>query len=220
MPSPSEPTGREREPIIHIVDDDEAVCQAMRFFLEEAGYQVKTYTHPDRFFEALDPTRPGCVVLDLRLDHTSGLDVEDQLHRLGYAIPVIMVSGHGSIAAATEAMRKGAIDFIEKPIDRRKLRQRVEEALELDHRRRQTNADAVTARLRLATLTPRERELVDLIVAGMSNKQIAGKLDIAEKTVANHRANLIEKMNAVNTADLVRLVMLSQSELPGKTADS
>jgi len=205
------------EPIIYLLDDDEAVRQAMRFFLEEAGYTVQAFAEAEAFFQALQPERPGCVLLDLRLDGGSGLDVEDQLQRLGHAIPVIMVSGHGTVAAAAEAMRKGALDFIEKPVDRQKLRRRVEEAIALDRKRRAASRETVTARLRLATLTPRERELVDLIVKGMSNKQIAGELDIAEKTVANHRANLIEKMNAVNTADLVRLVMLSRTELPGRS---
>jgi two-component system response regulator FixJ len=201
------------EQVIYVVDDDEAVCKAMKFFLEDAGHQVKSFTDPETFLAAIEPETSGCVVLDLRLDGLSGIDVEDQLQRLGYAIPIIMVSGHGSISAAAEAMRKGAIDFLEKPVDRQKLLQRVDEALNLDAQRRRKNREVVTARLRLATLTPRESELLDLIVDGMSNKQIAAELGIAEKTVANHRANLIEKMNAVNTADLVRLAMLSRSEI-------
>jgi two-component system, LuxR family, response regulator FixJ len=197
-------------PTIWIVDDDPAMRKSLRFLFAEAGYASQSCESPRAFLDEFKPDAPGCLILDLQMTDSNGLELARELRRQGVEIPIIVLSGHATVRHAVEAMRLGAVDVLEKPAPRDLLLQRVAEALERDAEQRRRGGEAAAARVRLRTLTPRERELLDLIVAGRSNKQIGAELHIAEKTVANHRARLMEKMRAVNAADLVRMVLAAR----------
>jgi FixJ family two-component response regulator len=199
-------------PLIWVVDDDDAMRRSLRFMLDHAGYDVKTAESAEAFFEAWKPGALACLIVDLQLPRANGLELVEQLRATGAQTPVIMLSGHGTIPSAVEAMRLGALDFMEKPVARDRMLERVRQCVAQAEQKQQEWNELAKVRERLATLTPRERELLDLIVAGRSNKQIAGDLHIAEKTVANHRARLMEKMGALNAADLARMVVAASGK--------
>lgn len=197
----------EPRPTIWLVDDDDALRRSLAFLLEQAGFAVRSFDQPQDFLDAYEPTDPECLVLDLQMPQMSGLDVVAALRRQGFVLPVVMISGHGDIPATVQAMRLGAIDFLEKPVQREALLHRVREGVRLNAGQQQRRNQIDATRRRLASLSPREAELLTHLIAGLSNKQIAAELHIAEKTVANHRARLMDKMAAANGPDLVRMVM-------------
>jgi len=194
------------EPTICVVDDDAGVRNSLRWLIESAGFRVATYASAQEFLEGYDPERAGCLILDVRLSGRSGLDLQQQLVATGIGIPIIMITGHGDVPTAVRAMRSGALDFIEKPFDDKLLLGRVRQAVELDIRNREAQAERAETIARLALLTPREREVLKRVVDGRGNKQIAEDLGISTKTVEAHRAHMMEKMRAKSVAGLVRIV--------------
>jgi len=198
---------RDAEQVIYVVDDDEAMRDSMNWLLEGEGYAVACFESGEHFLAAFRDDMRGCLVLDVRMPEMSGLELHEHLADRGSALPVIFVTGHGDVPMAVGALQRGACDFIEKPFHNEDLLARIQRALSVDceqaTRRRRT--DAITQRLEL--LTQREREVMDLVVAGKLNKQIADTLDISMKTVEAHRARVMDKMGARTLAELVRVVM-------------
>ncbi|HZX30173.1 MAG TPA: response regulator transcription factor [Rhodocyclaceae bacterium] len=194
-------------PIIHVIDDDEAMRDSMTWLLEGEGYPVACYDSAAAFLAARSDDMRGCLVLDVRMPDMSGLELHERLDVLGCALPIIFVTGHGDVPMAVSALQRGACDFIEKPFNNEDLLVRIRRALELDSQlaaRRQRDT-ALTHRAE--QLTPREREVMRLVVAGKLNKQIADELDISMKTVEAHRARVMEKMDVRTLAELVKAAM-------------
>jgi two-component system response regulator TtrR len=197
----------EQTQTIFVVDDDEAMRDSMSWVLEGEGYQVACFDSGESFLRARHDDMRGCLVLDVRMPEMSGLELHEKLDALGSHLPIIFVTGHGDVPMAVAALQRGACDFIEKPFHNEDLLSRIQRALELDTQiaaRRQRN-DAISHRLE--QLTQREREVMQLVVAGKLNKQIADQLDISMKTVEAHRARVMEKMGVRTLAELVKSVM-------------
>lgn len=190
---------------IHIVDDDEAIRQSIGFMLRKAGHSVVTYASGVEFVKAVDRTTRGCVLLDVRMPGIDGLEVQQHLAEAGIALPVIMLTGHGDISLAVRAIKAGAIEFLEKPFERAALLAAIDEALGHADRGEKGQLAAADAVVRLAALTPRERDVLDLIVAGRPNKLIAYELGIATRTVEVHRAHLMEKLHARSLSEVLRI---------------
>jgi two-component system response regulator TtrR len=197
----------EAKPTVHVVDDDDAMRDSMTWLLEGEGYDVHCYDSGESFLAAWSPALNGCLVLDVRMPEMSGLELHEKLDTLGSTLPIIFVTGHGDVPMAVGALQRGACDFIEKPFHDADLLTRIQRALELDTllaQRRQRDS-AISHRLQL--LTQREREVMELVVAGKLNKQVADELDISMKTVEAHRARVMEKMGVRTLAELVKAVM-------------
>jgi FixJ family two-component response regulator len=186
-------------PVVHVVDDDEALRDSLRWLIESAGHSVATYATAESFLADCEPERAGCLVLDIRMPGMSGLELQDKLNRRGYTIPIIFITGHGDVPMAVNAVKKGALEFIEKPFNDQAFLVLIENALAVDAKTRRTAA-------RLLSLSEREREVMKLMVAGKRNQDIAAKLSINIKTVEAHRANVMRKTGADSLAELVRLV--------------
>lgn len=198
---------RDAEQVIYVVDDDEAMRDSMNWLLEGEGYAVACFESGEHFLAAYRDDMRGCLVLDVRMPEMSGLELHEHLADRGSALPVIFVTGHGDVPMAVAALQRGACDFIEKPFHNEDLLARIRRALtlECENATRRKRSDAIAQRLE--TLTQREREVMDLVVAGKLNKQIADSLDISMKTVEAHRARVMDKMGARTLAELVRAVM-------------
>ncbi len=193
--------------IIYVVDDDEAMRDSMTWLLEGEGYQVACFDSAAGFLGAWRSSLRGCIVLDVRMPEMSGLELQEKLDSIGSHLPIIFVTGHGDVPMAVGALQRGACDFIEKPFHNADLLARIERALELDSQiaARQQRDNAIASRLE--QLTQREREVMQLVVAGKLNKQIADELDISMKTVEAHRARVMEKMGVRTLAELVKVIM-------------
>lgn len=192
---------------IFVIDDDEAVRDSLRWLLEANGYCVQCFSSAEQFLHAYEPSRIGCLILDVRMPGMSGLELQEKLVAEKATLPIIFVTGHGDVPMAVSTMKKGAMDFIEKPFDEAELRRLVERMLE---RARQENSTAQQQRAtaeRLSKLTAREQQVLERIIAGRLNKQIADDLGISIKTVEAHRANIMEKLNVHTVADLLRLAL-------------
>ncbi|MHC4444253.1 MAG: response regulator transcription factor [Planctomycetota bacterium] len=201
------------KPTVFIVDDDEAVRKATTMLVRSAGLDVESYGSAREFLESYRPARPGCLVLDVRMPEMNGLELQEKLARDGLRIPVIIVTGHGDVPMAVRAVKKGALDFIEKPFDDQVLLQRIEHAIKLDADTRRKKSDQADIAARLAQLTPREREVMDLLVDGKSSKQIAYQFGLSRKTIDIHRTHIMLKLGIESLADLVR-IGLSQKSKP------
>ena len=201
----------EPEPTVFIVDDDEAMRDALDTLIRSVGMRTSLHASADEFLAAYDPEQPGCLVLDVRMPGMSGLDLQDALAEQGIKLPVIIITGHGDIPMAVQAMRAGAVDFLEKPFREQELLHRIHQAVEQDTRARQDRAAKAEITARLASLTPREGQVLDLVVAGRPNKAIAGELGLSHKTVEFHRAKIMDKMRADNVAELVRMDLAAES---------
>jgi len=199
------------EPTVFVVDDDDAVRGSLRWLIESVGLRVETYGSAREFLAAYDPVRPGCLVLDVRMPGMSGLDLQDRLALLQYAPPTIIISGHGDVPMAVRAMKGGAVDFVQKPFNDQVLLDCIQRALERDDRERRDQVRRASVGTLLARLTPREREVMDRMIAGMPSRAIAADLGIRPRTVESHRASVMEKMRAESISELVRMV-LSVSE--------
>ena len=195
------------EPLVYVVDDDRAVLKALEMLLRSAGKTVRTFDAPQDFLEAVDPSMSGCVVLDINMMGMDGLDVHDELKRRDIQMPVLFLTGHADVPKAVRAMKQGAIDFIEKPFNDEHLLQRVEYALTKAALTSHRKAEHDALHERLGQLTHREREALNLIIAGHSNKEIAGLMHISSRTVEVHRARLMHKLEADSLSDLVRMVL-------------
>lgn len=192
---------------VHIVDDDEAFRDSLVWLIEANRHHVVAHVTAEDFLAACTPDMAGCLVVDVRMPGLSGLELHERLVAMGVELPTIVITGHGDVPMAVEAFRKGAIDFVQKPVDDAYLLARVEFCLARDreHRRKRRHDSDVVARL--ATLSTREREVMDCVVEGKLNKQIADILDISIKTVEVHRSRVMEKMRVTTVADLVRLCL-------------
>lgn len=198
-------------PLIYVVDDDEAFRDSLRWLLESAGYRVAMYATAEHFLATYRPEAGACVVLDVRMPGLSGPELQDEMLRRGHAIPILFVTGHGDVPMAVNAVKKGAVDFIEKPFNDMDFLALVESAVRLNGPAFLDRTRQLSAATRLAALTQREREVMDLVVAGKPNKVIADKLAISIKTVEAHRARVMEKTGADSVARLVQIALDAQS---------
>jgi two-component system, LuxR family, response regulator FixJ len=194
--------------IVHVVDDDEAMRDSMAFLLRAENFQVQTYADAADFLAALPQIKVGCVVTDVRMPGMSGIELLQRLRELKVSLPVIVVSGHGDVPLAVEAMKTGALDFIEKPFDDDVFLRAVRLALSAQAVDSQRQAQKATINSRLESLSNREREVLEGLVAGHPNKTIAYDLGISPRTVEIYRANVMEKMQARSLSDLVRMALV------------
>ena len=190
-----------------IVDDDEAVRGSLKLLLKTLGVPALAYGSAQEFLADFDPQRSGCLVLDIRMPGMSGLDLQQALNTRGALVPIIFITGHGDVPMAVEAMQQGAMDFLQKPFREQDLVDRINKALEKDRAGREVLGNRARLQARIDTLTPREREVMKLIIAGKANKVIAGDLQLSQRTVEIHRAHVMEKMGANSLAHLVRMAM-------------
>jgi RNA polymerase sigma factor (sigma-70 family) len=202
----------ELSPTVFVVDDDASVRKGLLRLLKSAGHRAETFSSADEFFAAwqLNPA-PGCVLLDIMMPGTNGLQLQQKLQATGYGIPVIFITGHGDIPSSVSAMKAGAVDFLPKPFSDEDLLRAIAEAIRREARERSARAEREAASARFRALTPREREVMALVVRGMLNKQIAHALGTSEKTVKIHRSRVMEKMQVQSVADLV---LAAQKILP------
>jgi FixJ family two-component response regulator len=190
---------------VYLVDDEPSVLRAMSRLLRAAGHQVSAFRSPQAFLAGHDPTVPGCVVLDLAMPGLNGLELQMALSESGCQRPIIFVTGHGDVPSSVRAMKAGAVDFLTKPVSENDLLAALHRAIERDRLRRRVDTELHAFAERLKTLTPREREVLQHVVAGQLNKQIAAELGIVEKTIKVHRSRVMEKMGVRTVADLVRM---------------
>jgi len=190
---------------VFVVDDDPDVLKGLARLLRSAGLEVATFSSPSEFLEQHDLRAAGCLVLDLAMPGLNGLELQEALTAKGSAIPIIFLTGRGDIPMSVQAMKGGALDFLTKPVNDEDLLKTVAAALEKDRFQRQSSAELDEIHERLATLTPREREVLTHVVSGQLNKQIANDLGTVEKTIKVHRARVMEKMKVNSVAELVRL---------------
>jgi FixJ family two-component response regulator len=195
-------------PLIHVVDDDSSMRAALLLLLGEAGFEARGYSSTGEFLLQLLPDRPGCLLLDLRLPGPSGLELQAALQRQGIMLPVVFLTGHADVSSSVRAMKAGAVDFLTKPVKRDILLDAVHRALGRDATERTAREEADRLQVRFASLTQRQREVFDRIVAGRLNKQIADELGIAERTVKREREQVMAKLDANSAAELGRLAEL------------
>jgi FixJ family two-component response regulator len=192
---------------VYLVDDDDSVRSAIAFLLTAEEIPVTAIADPTRAHEVIDSSARGCLLLDVRMPGMDGLELHQSLIQQGVDLPALFISGHGDIPLAVRAVNAGAMDFIEKPFDDEVLLARIRDAFAEDARRKRGRGEFEAVRRRLARLTPRERDVLDGIVDGLLNKQIADELGISVRTVELHRGRVLEKIGAANAADLVRMVL-------------
>lgn len=196
---------------VFIVDDDEAMRDALTQLLETFGLQVEAYVGGPAFLAAYEEDRPGCLLLDMAMPGMSGMEVQAELKARGLTIPIIFLTGHGDIPLAVRALQAGAVDFLEKPILGDTLLERVQRALKLDQEWGQEQSRIHALQERYARLSRREREIMTLMVTGLTSKEIAQKMGISPRTVEVHRAHVAHKMGAANLAELVHMATWCQS---------
>jgi two-component system response regulator FixJ len=199
---PSEPA------IVHVIDDDEALRESLAFLLRTADIEAKSYASAAAFLDALPLKGLTCIITDVRMPGLSGIDLLRRVKELGIEVPVIVITGHGDVPLAVEAMRFGAVDFLEKPFDDEILLQSVRAALRQQAGAAKRQSERAEIEGRLAALSPRERDVLGGLVAGRANKQIAFDLGISPRTVEIYRANLMDKMQAGSLSDLVRMALI------------
>jgi FixJ family two-component response regulator len=194
-------------PTVYVVDDDPQVRESLKLLMRSVGFRTEVFGSAEDFLESYrdDGGPPRCLVLDVRMPGMSGLGLQEKLVAARIDIPIIMITGYGDVSMAVKAMGAGAVDFIEKPFSRQALLTRVQEAIDRDAGRRHRDTQQANVAQRLASLSHREREVMNLLIAGDHSKQIAAKLNIGEKTVAKHRARVFEKMRIDSVAGLVHL---------------
>jgi two-component system response regulator FixJ len=195
------------QPTVYVVDDDQATRKSLRWLVETLGVPVQTFHSGASFLDSYDPAQPGCLVLDVMMGGMSGLDLQKELNGRQIEIPVIVLTGYGDVPTAVRALKNGAVEFLEKPFDGEILLEHVRRALEIDAGRRRERDASEVVRQRLSRLTPRENEILGLVVEGLSSKEIATQLDVSFKTVEAHRAKIMRKMEANGVAQLVRMVV-------------
>jgi FixJ family two-component response regulator len=199
--------GKVVDETVYVVDDDEALRDSLKWLLEAHGHGVSLHGCAEDFLDVMVPDMAGCLLLDVRMPGMSGLELHDILLARGFRLPVVFITGHGDVPMAVLAVKKGAADFIEKPFNDQAILGLVADCLARDAARRQAEVSGESDALRLASLTPREREVLDKVVAGKLNKIIADEMAISIKTVEAHRAKVMEKMGARSIAELVQRVV-------------
>jgi two-component system response regulator FixJ len=198
------------DPTVFVVDDDPGIRDSVTWLFQSVGLRVETYGSAQEFLDTYVTTRPGCLILDVRLPGMGGLDLLDALRRRGATLPVIVVTAFGEVHSAVRAMKGGAIDVMEKPTRDQVLLDRVQQALDLDRRKRASLASRSEAAARYARLSKREVEVLRLIIAGKANKVIASDLTLSTKTVEAHRAAIMRKLGVQSVPELVRIVLLAE----------
>lgn len=204
-----------KKPTIYIVDDDDGMRRALSVLMSTVGYNAVAFARAAEFLQKLDPNQPACVVLDVRMPEMSGLEVQQHLNRNGSMLPVILMTGHGDIPMAVQAMKDGAFDFLQKPFRDQDLLDRINGALKQDAENRETVERHAELKRRAESLTPREKEVMAMVVDGRANKVIAIDLGLSERTVEIHRANVMEKMQARSVAHLVKMHLRLNGETAG-----
>jgi len=194
------------ESTVFVVDDNPGLRRSLQALLEAAKLPVETFASTREFLERYDGGRPGCIVLDVRLRGESGLDLQDELRRRQVALPIIVMTGYGDVPTSVRAFKGGAIDFLQKPVPPKKLVARIREALEIDRQARATAGKRAVVLDGIARLTPRERQVMDLLALGNSSKEIASTLKISVRTVEGHRRVVLRKMGVASVAHLARAV--------------
>jgi RNA polymerase sigma factor (sigma-70 family) len=195
---------------VFVVDDDQAMRSSLKWLIESVGMSVETYSSADEFIREYYPGRAGCLLLDIRMPGMSGLELQEHFVQHQIKIPIIIITGHGDVPMAVRAMKAGAVDFIEKPFNDELLLESIRNALLLDVEQRSTQSGRAEIATRLAHLTPREHEVMEMVTDGRSNKEIAVTLGVSAKTVEAHRARVMEKMQADSLAGLVKMAMLAK----------
>ena len=193
------------EPVVFVVDDDEDIRAAMRSLLASVGLRVETFPTAQDFLESRRPDAPVCLVLDVQLPGLSGLDLQHELIQRGISIPIVFLSGHGDIPTSVQAIKAGAVEFLTKPVQDHQLLDAIRRAMVADQLERPRRAELADLRRRYGSLTPREREVMTMVVSGLLNKQAAARIGTSEVTVKIHRGHIMRKMRADSVADLVRM---------------
>jgi FixJ family two-component response regulator len=191
--------------VVFVVDDDAAIRESLKDLIQSVGLRVETFASAQEFLRAKRPDVPGCLVLDVRLKGSSGLDLQTRMAKAGVEIPIIFMTGHGDIPMTVQAMKAGAVEFLTKPFRDQDLLDAIQQALERDRKAREQRAKIEELHARYRSLTTREREVMTLVVAGLPNKQIAGELGTSEASVKVHRQHVMEKIGAGSLAELVRM---------------
>jgi two-component system response regulator FixJ len=198
--------------LIHLVDDDEAIRRSAGFMLKTSGFHVRTYESGVELLKAAPDLEPGCVLLDIRMPGMDGLEVQQALKAKGVALPVIIMTGHGDVSLAVQAMKAGAVDFIEKPFEKAVLLAAIDQGIERLKRSNASRERTDEALVRLQALTPRERDVLDGLAKGLPNKTIAYDLGISPRTVEIHRANLMTKLEVRSLSEALRLAFAAQDK--------
>lgn len=201
---------------IALIEDDEAVLDSLRLLLQSHGFAVTCFKSAESFLASPQATSSTCIVSDVRLPGKSGVDLQRMLAANGIEAPIILITGHGDIAMAVTAMREGASDFIEKPYDSERLIASIERTLATGQRLKSLESEKLLLSQRAAELSPRQRQVMELVAAGLSSKQIASRLGISHRTVENYRAWIMERMDANNVAELVRKVLILEASIARK----
>ena len=199
---------------VFVVDDNAGVRKSSRALMESAGLPVETYATSEEFLAAYDPERPGCLVLDVRLRQSSGLDLQDELRRRKAMLPIIVLTGHGNVPTSVRALKAGAVDFLQKPVPPSILLERIRAAIEGDRLARALATERAAVIARLAHLTQREREVMELLIGGKTSKEIAAALRVSVRTVEGHRRMVLSKTNVSSAAQLVRTVLSARDTAP------
>jgi len=208
------------DPTVYIVDDDEAVRRSLCRLIEAEGLQTQAYDDPAEFLNASHPDMHGCVLVDLRMPRMTGLELLDALHAKGARLPSIMITAYGDVPQAVRALKSGALDFIQKPFNGDALLERIREAIHKDAEARQAMAEHEEVATRVERLTPREKEVMLLLVRGLSSKEVGLHLGISRKTVDIHRSRIMHKLEADSVAHLVRMIMVLESSEAEPSAPS
>ncbi len=196
---------KDQDPIVFVIDDDRMIREGMQSLIRSVGLRVEMFASAQDFLDAKRPDAPACLVLDVRMPGLSGLDLQVKLRDGGIPVPIIFITGHGDIPMSVRAMKEGAHEFLTKPVRGQDLLDAVQKAIAADRMLREERKDADEIRVRFDSLTPREKEVLELVVAGLLNKQIADQLRMSELTVKTHRAHVMEKTRAESLAHLVRM---------------
>ncbi|HEX7036884.1 MAG TPA: response regulator transcription factor [Pseudomonadales bacterium] len=205
----------DNRPTIFVVDDDEPVRDSIGMLLETEDMPYETFPDAQSFLDAYDPSRRGCLVLDIRMPGMSGLELQARLREMNATLPIVFITGHGDVPMAVEAMKRGAVDFIRKPFRDEELLDRINEALQVEAGQRAVATSLAEIRAKIETLTPREREVFDRVAQGQANKVVAIDLGISERTVEIHRSQVMHKTGARSLADLVRMKIALERAGPG-----
>jgi FixJ family two-component response regulator len=204
------------EPVVYIIDDDRSVRQAISLFLSSAGYNVISFSSSEEFLEQEPAEDPGCIILDVNLGGKTGLELQDELIGLDYNLPIIFITGRGNVRMSVATMKKGAVNFLEKPFDDDELLKSVDDAVQLSRKLLSEKSEVKRASELLSRLTPRETEILSLLVTGMLNKQIGSDLNIAEQTVKLHRHSIFEKLGVKSLPGLVRITDIAGFKPSGR----